>query len=253
MQLAMRCAILRSMTSGPFQNLFAAYPTGEAWEAADPEDMGPVLLRDLKSQSASNNLCLNNLHGPLQDHFSRERGRYPTDPEIAVFFEAYHWLRNVGLLAPSPRQSRDFDVLTRRALALDDVGLTQFRAARLSGYEILDSGITNKVWSIYLRGDYDIAIAYAFKVVEMRMREKAGLTNNDMGERLAKKFFERFSSEAPRKSEKALPSVVQLFIGALDRYRNSAVHERPSITEPEEAMEVMLLANHCLRIVERST
>jgi hypothetical protein len=241
------------MTPGPFQNLFAAYPTAEAWVAAEPEDMGPVLLRDLMSHSAGSPLCLNNLQAPLQEHFHRERGVYPTARDIAAVFEAYEWLRNVGLIAPSPVQPRDFDVLTRRAQSLDDTGLTQFRAARLSGYEILDSRIANKVWSIYLRGDYDIAIAYAFKVVEIRMRNKAGLTTNDMGERLAKKFFEQFASEAPRKGEKALPSVVLVFIGALDRYRNPAVHEHPTITEPEEAMEVLLLANHCLRVVERST
>jgi hypothetical protein len=110
------------------------------------------------------------------------------------------------------------------------------------------------VWNIYLRHDYDIAIAYAFKVVEVRMRDKAGLDSNHMGEGLAKKFFERFNSEAPRKGAKGqhLPSVVNFFSGALDRYRNAAVHERPTITDPDEAMEVLLIANHCLRIVERS-
>ena len=240
------------MAVGPYQNLFGAFPSRDTWRAAEPEEMGPVLLRDLRSHTAANSLSPQNMLGPFPEHFYREFGVQPTNDDIAIVLEAYQWLRNVGLIAPSPSQPRDFDVITRRARALDDAGMADFRAARLSAYDMLDRRITNKVWSIYLRGDYDIAIAYAFKIVEIRMREKGGFPSSDMGERLAKKFFEKFPSEAPRKSEKALPSVVHLFIGALDRYRNSAVHEHPSIATPEEAMEVLLLANHCLRVVERS-
>jgi uncharacterized protein (TIGR02391 family) len=240
------------MAAGPYQNLFATFPNPAAWRAAEPDEMGPVLLRDLRSQSAANSLCPQNILGPLQDHCYREWGVQATNAEIASVFEAYQWLKNVGLLAPAPSQPRDFDILTRRARALDEAGLVEFRAARLSAYEMLDQQLIDKAWTIYLQGAYDIAIGYAFKLVEVRMRERGGFSNNDMGERLAKKFFEKFPSEAPRKTEKGLPSVVQLFVGALDRYRNSAVHERPTITEPQEAMEILLLANHCLRVVERS-
>lgn len=87
---------------------------------------------------------------------------------------------------------------------MTDEEFAEFRAARRTGYEILDRRIVEKVWTIYLRGDYDIAIAYAFKVVEMRVREKGGFTNNDMGERLAKKFFARFTSEAAEKEREVV-------------------------------------------------
>jgi uncharacterized protein (TIGR02391 family) len=241
------------MVAGPYANLLTTYPTREAWLAADPEEMGLVLLRDLKAHSTSG-FCPQNILGLLRERYSHDwGGGEQTGARIAVVFEAYQWLRNVGFIVPSAAQPRDFDTLSRRARTLDEAGLDAFRATRLSGYDILDSRITDKVWSIYLRGDYDIAIGYAFKVVEVRMREKAGLTTNDMGERLAKKFFATFDSEARKKSERALPSVVLLCVGALDRYRNSAVHEYPTITDPDEAMEVLLLANHCLRVVERST
>lgn len=97
-----------------------------------------------------------------------------------------------------------FDIISRSGRGMTDEEFAEFRAARRTGYEILDRRIVEKVWTIYLRGDYDIAIAYAFKVVEMRVREKGGFTNNDMGERLAKKFFARFTSEAAEKEREVV-------------------------------------------------
>jgi hypothetical protein len=62
---------------------------------------------------------------------------------------------------------------------------------------LLDHRISDKVWGIYLRGDHDIAVDYVFKVVEVRMREKAALAPGDYGERLVKKFFVTFDSGSP--------------------------------------------------------
>jgi len=235
---------------GPLASLVRRYPTTQAWLASEPEDMGIVLLRELASGTMQRQFSGNALALMLRESYGRFWGPEWTHKILDAFSEAYAWLNAAGLIVPS-LLNRELDIVSRRGHGMTDGQFTEFRAARRSGYEILDRRIVDKVWSIYLRGDYDIAIAYAFKVVEIRMRDKGGFTSNDVGERLAKKFFARFNSEAPKKSEKSLPSVVSLFIGAYD-YRNSAAHEHPEIHDPEEAMEVLLLANHCLRIVERS-
>jgi uncharacterized protein (TIGR02391 family) len=235
---------------GPYRSLLLRYPTHDAWMAADSEDMAMLLLRDLAV--GGQGISLFNIVGAMRDRYYQYWGIDATPARLNVLAEAYGWLKSVGLLVQHPTEQH-FDIVSRRGRNMKEDGFAEFRAARRTGYEILDRRIAEKVWTIYLRGDYDIAIAYAFKVVEMRMREKGGFSTNDMGERLAKKFFARFSSEAPKKGERSLPSVVSLFIGALDGYRNPAVHEHPQIHDPEEAMEVLLLANHCLRIVERST
>lgn len=234
---------------GPYRSLLLRYPTHDAWMAADHEDMALLLLRELSVGAQT--MSLHNVAAVMRERYHPFWGAEATRERLSVLAEAYGWLKNTGLLVRHPTE-RDFDMVSRRGKSMTEEEFAEFRASRRTGYEILDQRIAEKVWTIFLRRDFDIAIAYAFKVVEMRMREKGDFTNNDMGERLAKKFFERFTSEAPKKGERSLPSVVSLFIGALDGYRNPAVHEHPQIYDPEEAMEVLLLANHCLRIVERS-
>lgn len=236
---------------GPYRSLLQRYPTDDAWMAAEPEDMALLVLRELAV--GSRQVCLHNMAATMRERYYQHWGAERTPDRLRVLAEAYAWLKTAGLLVQDPTQD-DFDLVSRRGAAMTEEAFAEFRAARRTGYDILDRRIAEKVWTIYLRGDFDIAIGYAFKVVEIRMREKGGFTTNDMGERLAKKFFKRFDSEAPKKGERdALPAVVSLFIGALDRYRNPAMHEPAHFEDAEEAMEVLLLANHCLRIVERAT
>ncbi len=67
------------------------------------------------------------------------------------------------------------------------------------------------------------------------MRDKAGLTPNDFGERLVKKFFAEF--RMPNAIDGPKPATLtpeeQLFIGALLLYRNPASHEDITIAEPK--------------------
>jgi hypothetical protein len=58
------------------------------------------------------------------------------------------------------------------------------------------------------------------------------------------------SDRAPEKI--GMPHIVHLLISAFDRYRNEASHLDVSLKDSDEALELLLLANHCLRIVERA-
>jgi uncharacterized protein (TIGR02391 family) len=235
--------------TGPFPNLVAAFPSIEAWVAASPEEMGVVLWRDLRHMRS---FSLHNLLATMRERNYHEwGGQAPTEERLGPIAEAYQWLRTVGVIAPSSENPDDFDVIARAARQLDSDSVRGFVAARTSCYALLDHRISDKVWGIYLRGDYDIAVAYAFKVVEVRMREKAGLAASDYGQRLIKKFFTAFNSEIPPE-EKGVAHIVHLLIGAFDRYRNEASHLDVSLKDSDEALEVLLLANHCLRIVERA-
>lgn len=240
-------ASMETIPSGPFMNLRTVYPSLEAWMAAEPAEMAGVLLKDLSASMPS--LSPHNIVALLREQGPR-LGLSDVRPRLGPLLEAYAWLQNHGLLAPHPNQPEDFDTLTRLANSLNENGFDAYRRSAVSLYEVLDSRISQKVWGIYLRGDYDIAIAYAFKVVEVLMREKARLPTSDYGERLVKKFFQQFEPPEGRVNG-SLSATESLFIGALKRYRNEAVHEQQGIEEPDEALEILLLANHCLRVVER--
>lgn len=237
---------MENRVTGLFANLRTVYPDVEAWQAADPADMAGVLLKDLQSFTSS--MSAHNLVSTFREQSSR-LGIADYQQRLGPLLEAYAWLQNHGLIAPNPNQPEDFDVLTRRAKTLDESGFTGYRRMELGLYDVLDSRISQKVWGTYLRGDYDIAIAYAFKVVEVRMRERASLPTSDFSDRLVKKFFRKFEPPEGRSND-GLSATEYLFIGALKRYRNEAVHEPQTIEDAQEALEVLLLANHCLRIVD---
>jgi uncharacterized protein (TIGR02391 family) len=209
--------------------------------------MAGALLRDLVGL---NPLSAHNLLSVFSDSLARS-GVYDWSDRIGPALEAYAWLQTHGLLAPSPNSPRENDVISRRGReVIANNSFEKVLRAEVSLYNALHTSIVEKVWPIYLKGDYDIAIAYAFKVVEVRMRERAALDKGYFGERLAKKFFQEFEPPEGRVSNAlALSSSASLFIGAFGRYRNEATHEPARIDDVTEAMEVLLLANHCLRIV----
>lgn len=159
----------------------------------------------------------------------------------------------MGLLLPESGTHGDpYLSLTRsgkRIVSGDQA--TLHRVGSLQAKDLLDRRIHEAVWTTYLRGDYDIAISYAFKRVEIEMRAKAGLTGADYGERLVKKFFTnyRLPNEASGPKANSLTPAEYLLIGGLDLYRNPATHFDDTINDYARAMEVMLIASHYLHLV----
>lgn len=133
--------------------------------------------------------------------------------------------------------------------------VTKHRIGTLQAPSLLDDSITQRVWSPFLRGDYEIAISYAFKRVEVEMREKGSYPNDYYGERLVKNFFLdfRLSSEPTGVKPKVLTAAEQFFIGTLGLYRNPATHLDNTIDNHARAMEVLLIANHQLHLVRGAT
>lgn len=156
----------------------------------------------------------------------------------------------------SGERDRSYVFLTAIGLGIDDENSAlQHRKATLHVYDVLDESIVQTVWSTVLRGDYDIAVAYAFKRVEVEMRNKGGFGNDDFGERLVKKFFSSFRSpgEASGLENTSLTAVEKFFISTLGLYRNPATHLDNTIKDYARTMEVLLMANHQLHLVRSAT
>ena len=104
-----------------------------------------------------------------------------------------------------------------------------------------------------MRGEYDTAVFQAMKAVEVRVREAGGFAAGDIGTDLMRKAFHEdngpLTDKSTGKSERQARS--SLFAGAIGSYKNAQSHRDVNLQDPDEAHEIVMLANHLLRIVDQ--
>lgn len=87
------------------------------------------------------------------------------------------------------------------------------------------------------------------------MRTKAKLPPTDIGVTLIRKAFD--PNAGPLRDANAPPgerdAVANLFAGAIGYAKNPHSHRNVQITEPAEAVKLILMASHLLRIVDART
>jgi uncharacterized protein (TIGR02391 family) len=112
--------------------------------------------------------------------------------------------------------------------------------------------IESAVWLAFMRGEFDVAVFQAMKAVEVAVREASGLPDSEVGVHLMRKAFDPkggpLTNMASEDGEREALSA--LFAGAIGCYKNPHSHRDVQLTDPIEAVEIILLANHLLRIVD---
>ena len=150
-------------------------------------------------------------------------------------------------------EANGYCALSRRAekLAQEPDALRAFAPRRVPK-ETLHPSIREDVWSLYHRGKYDTAVFEATKAVEVAVREASGLTAKEIGTHLMRKAFDPrtgpLTDMDAEESEREARSA--LFAGVIGSYKNRHSHRKEAIDDPDEAAEIITLANHLLRIVD---
>ena len=233
-------------------SIYSLIPDGKALLALEPEELAGVLMEHLNSLPPSEQRQLNR-HNANLPHTVQE---YPPDQQRELsqaLMEAWVWLEREGLLVPKPGEMGEWVVISRRGQKLRTRDQVRFyRRENWLPRQLLHPKITQKVWTSFLRGDYDTAVFQAFREVEVEVRKAAKCGDADIGVPLMRKAFRE--GGGPLADATALKAEQQalsdLFAGAIGSYKNPHSHRSVTI-ESTEAAEMIVLASHLLGIVDK--
>jgi uncharacterized protein (TIGR02391 family) len=248
---------LRRNVSGPIAftlsvqmtTLHDLVPDFETLSSLQPEELAGIALE----------LIQNPGNGPSRLHpqsiVSLETlGAYPQNirkQAEEIFFEGWHWLVQEGLIAPQPGNN-EWHFVTRRGKKLRTrADLSAFVNSVILPRKLLHPRVAAVSWSPFLRAEYDTAVFQAFRELEIRIREAAKLKAEDYGVDLARKAFSENGGPLTDMSKPVSErqALAHLMAGALGSYKNPHSHRKVQV-QAEEAVEMIMLSSHLLKIVD---
>jgi uncharacterized protein (TIGR02391 family) len=234
-------------------SLRARVPDAEILISLAVEEVASQLLQAIGPQMLRGNSMAH------RDDISRFAGEYPQqrqgDAEL-VMNEAWRWLELNLFILPSPgiNGTHGWFVLGRRGrTALEHPEqFTAYSKAAAFPRELLHPLIAEQVWAALARGDFDVAVLYAFRTVEETVRGAGGFGNDDYGVELMRAAFKTNTGPLTNKHDVKgeQEALAHLFAGAIGSYKNPRSHRTVIIRDALEAQEMVMLASHLLRIVD---
>ncbi len=222
----------------------------------EPEELAGKLLFVLRKRTSDNGKYhLGNLLTELWMTAPGQRHPYESSDhkliELAIA-EGWAYLEAQGLLIPSP-QNQGWRVLSRRARRFESESeFARYSVARLLPRDVLHRSIAEKVWMAFMRGDFEIAAFQAMRAVEVAVRGAAGYGNEKYGVPMMREAFSPGKGPLADVSADSGEQVarMELFASGIGSYKNPPSHREIDLSDPVEALEIILFANHLLRIVD---
>ena len=247
-----------------FSKLFEILPDADHLLSLEPEELaGPLLVSLEDNQWIAPNEVIS--HASMKYAVQGDLAqKYPPgchDDVLFALMEAWQWLEREGFVTPMPTSlvsisttaeyGTQYFISKRGNKIQTSEDLDAYRKANLLPKRQLHPIIAQKVWSVFLQGDYDAAVLLAFKQVEVAVRKAGNYTAAEIGVPLMRKAFHvddgNLTDPNQQPAEKQARS--DLFAGAIGSYKNPGSHREVDVTA-EEAVEMIILASHLLQIVD---
>jgi uncharacterized protein (TIGR02391 family) len=242
------------------ETLLSLFPQADDLLAVAPEDLAPILLRLAAAQGCG--MFWPDAAAEIKigsGMATEQQFGYPYDKKLRIeklLGEAWNCLSRDGLIMPASGMNgrNGYMVVTRAgesALAGGDV-LKSAKSAQSLPKHLLHPEIAEKALAAFRRGDYDEALREAFITVEVRVREKGGYAETEIGVDLMRTAFHPKTGNLTDYSlhEREREGYAHMFAGAIAAYKNPHSHRKPVVTDPTIAVDRLLFACHLLRIVD---
>jgi uncharacterized protein (TIGR02391 family) len=244
------------------QELLRQFSNLDDLYALEVEEMAFVILPLIKSRIQADSLGMVNYGNCLNELTSRSyQSEIVQKIDVAelhlAFAEAWSWLEVQGLLIPAlgSNGANGWRILSRRASRISSrIEFNAFVKARRFPKESLHLSIREKVWGAFVRGEFDVAVFNAMKGVEVAVRKATNASNEEVGTKLVRRAFDANSGPLrdPQIEFPERESIAHLFAGAIGVFKNPQSHREVGIADPEQAIEIVMLANLLLRMVDEA-
>ena len=246
------------------------FPSPDEVLVSDRDRLDEILLQHLKTYEGGG--TVHQLGGFNRDYYiavmegkPRHLGSLPAHPEYGDsqpqvsrrMLEAWNSVVMKGYLMHNPDQPHpDWFVITSAGEDLmkrfNQRAIPSETVTRMLPREALHPRISGKPWQDFMRGEFGAAAFEAMKAVEVSVRDTGSLRDNLVGVHLMRQAFAPDTGPLTDTStERGEQSArMELFAGAIGSYKNPHSHRDVDLNDPMEAAEIILLANHLLRIMD---
>ncbi len=173
-------------------------------------------------------------------------------------YEALHELYSQNLIMKDPHHEHSEDSITLtskgREIAENQFNIDEF-SIRLENF-IDRKDVLSGCQDLFNSGKYETAVFSAYRLLEVKIREKANLPAEIIGTDLVNKALSPTTGKlrVPSCATKAEETgVLNLFLGGISSFKNPTSHRIINYDEPRYALRVIVLAELLLSILETCT